>query len=95
MIDYKNPHLVMLFFEQIQPYNKAKNEQSFIQQMAYYEMLRSNGKVTMTGDLYNQHKFFVIVNVSCDSELEDILGNDPAIKQNVCELVRAMPFVEV
>jgi hypothetical protein len=95
MIDYKNPHQVMLFFEQKQPANKLKLEHSFAQQLAYYEMLRCDGKVTMSGDLYNQHKFFVILAVSCGAELEDIINNDPAVKQEICEVVRAMPFVQI
>lgn len=95
MIDYKNPHQVMLFFEQKQPDNRSKNERYLIQQLDYYEMLKANGKVTVSGDLYNQHKIFVILTVSNDTELEDIISNDPALKQNISELVRAMPFVAV
>jgi len=95
MIDYKNPHQVMLFFEEKQRKNKTKTEICLAQQINYYDMLRSCGKVVMSGDLYNQHKFFVILNVSCDTELEDIIDNDPALNQNISELVRAMPFVEV
>lgn len=85
----------MLFFEQKQSGNPSKTEICLSQQLNYYDMLRSSGKVVMSGDLYNQHKFFVILNVSCDTELEDIINNDPAIKHNISELVRAMPFVEV
>lgn len=95
MIDYKNPHQVMLFFEQKQPDNKTHNEKYLAQQISYYEMLRSHGKVTISGDLYDMRKIFVILNVSCDTELEDIISNDPAVKQNISELVRAMPFVSV
>jgi hypothetical protein len=95
MIDYKNPHQVMLFFEQKQPVNKSNSERYLAQQLNYYEMLRSYGKVTISGDLYNQHKIFVILSVSNDDELEDIINNDPALKQNISELVRAMPFVAV
>lgn len=85
----------MLFFEEKQRKNKTKTEICLAQQINYYDMLRSCGKVVMSGDLYNQHKFFVILNVSCDTELEDIIDNDPALNQNISELVRAMPFVEV
>ncbi|RKR81522.1 hypothetical protein BDD43_1669 [Mucilaginibacter gracilis] len=95
MIDYKNPHQVMLFFEQKQPKNKTENSECLTQQLNYYQKLKSNGKVTVSGDLYNENKIFVILTVSCDSELEDIINNDPALKQNISELVRAMPFVTV
>jgi uncharacterized protein YciI len=95
MIDYKNPHQVMLFFEQKQCADRSKNEACITQQVNYYEMLKAHGKVTISGDLYDQRKIFVIVSVSCDTELEDIINNDPAVKQNISELVRAMPFVEV
>lgn len=95
MIDYKNPHQVMLFFEQKQPDNKSRNQKYLAQQINYYDQLRSHGKVTVSGDLYDMNKIFVILTVSCDSELEDIINNDPALKYNISELVRAMPFVAV
>lgn len=85
----------MLFFEQRQLVSQTKIERFLKQQVAYYEQLRSFGKVLVSGDLYNQNRMFVIVNVSCDSELHEIIDNDPAIKQNTSELVRAMPFVAV
>ena len=85
----------MLFFEQKKPGNKSRNERCLAQQIDYYEMLKSYGKVTVSGDLYNQRRIFVILSVSNDDELEDIINNDPAIKQNTSELVRAMPFVTV
>ena len=86
---YKNPHHVMLFFEGREG---ADTNECLAERFDYYETLRDNGKVVIRGDFWNQDKNFVIVYVSCDAELEQIIENDPAIKQNAVELVRAMPF---
>ncbi|PWK79987.1 YCII-related domain-containing protein [Mucilaginibacter oryzae] len=87
---YKNPHHVMLFFEQT---NSAVNAHQCLSARAnYYDDLKSNGKVVMSGNFWNQDKNFIIVYVSNDAELEQIISNDPAVQQNVLELVRAMPF---
>lgn len=87
---YKDPHHVMLFFEEIG--SLADNEQCLVDRNGYYADLKSNGKVVISGSFWNQDKNFVIVSVSDDNELVRIIENDPAIKQNVLELVKAMPF---
>jgi uncharacterized protein YciI len=87
---YKDPHHVMLFFEEVS--NPADNEQCLTDRVGYYNDLKSNGKVIISGNFWNQDKNFVIVSVSDDNELVQIIENDPAIKQNVLELVKAMPF---
>jgi uncharacterized protein YciI len=46
----------------------------------------------ISGNFWNQDKNFVIVSVSDDNELAQIIENDPAIKHKVLELVKAMPF---
>jgi hypothetical protein len=46
----------------------------------------------MSGNFWNQARNFIIVYVSSDTELEQIINNDPAIRHNVLELVKAMPF---
>jgi len=50
------------------------------------------GKVLLSGNFWNQARNFIIVYVSSDTELEQIIDNDPAVRNNVFELVRAMPF---
>ncbi|SEN55746.1 YCII-related domain-containing protein [Mucilaginibacter gossypiicola] len=87
---YKDPHHVMLFFGEIG--NPADNQQCLADRRGYYDNLKSNGKVVISGDFWNQDKNFVIVSVSNDNELVQIIENDPAIKQNVLELIKAMPF---
>jgi uncharacterized protein YciI len=87
---YKDPHHVMLFFEENS--NNVQSHQCLSQRANYYENLKNNGKVVMSGSFWNQDKNFIIVYVSNDVELEQIIENDPAIQQNVLELVRAMPF---
>lgn len=87
---YKDPHHVMLFFEEIS--NSADNQQCLADRMGYYDNLKSNGKVVISGNFWNQDKNFVIVSVSDDDELVQIIENDPAIRQNVLELIKAMPF---
>lgn len=86
---YKNPHHVMLFFE-----DKEVNEgkQCIADRVDYYECLKNEGKVLMSGSFWNQDRNFVIVYVASDAELLQIIDNDPAIVQNSVELVRAMPF---
>ncbi|QEM04838.1 hypothetical protein DIU31_015445 [Mucilaginibacter rubeus] len=87
---YKDPHHVMLFFQEID--SLADNEQCLVDRNGYYADLKSNGKVVISGSFWNQDRNFVIVSVSDDNELVQIIENDPAIKQNVLELVKAMPF---
>ncbi|MGN8072763.1 YciI family protein [Mucilaginibacter sp. 22184] len=60
--------------------------------MNYYENLKNMGKVLLSGNFWNQARNFIIVYVSSDTELEQIIDNDPAVRNNVFELVRAMPF---
>ncbi len=87
---YKAPHHVMLFFEEISCPEDSK--QCLTDRIGYYDDLKSNGKVVISGNFWNQDKNFVIVSVSNDDELVQIIENDPAIKQNILELVKAMPF---
>jgi uncharacterized protein YciI len=87
---YKEPHHVMLFFEEkeiINPQHTCINER-----IDYYENLKNMGKVLLSGNFWNQARNFIIVYVSSDTELEQIIDNDPAIRNNLFELVRAMPF---
>lgn len=86
---YKNPHHVMLFFEEK---DLNYNENCIAERINYYENLKSGGKVLLSGDFWNQPHNFVIVYVASDIELEQIINNDPAVKQNSLELIRAMPF---
>lgn len=46
----------------------------------------------MSDSFWNQNSNFVIVYVSSDMELEQIINDDQVISQNVVELVKAMPF---
>lgn len=86
---YKEPHHVMLFFEE----KEGNIEQPCInERINYYENLKNKGKVLMNGNFWNQARNFIILYVSSDTELEQIIDNDPAIRHNIFELVRAMPF---
>jgi uncharacterized protein YciI len=87
---YKEPHHVMLFFEEKEITNK--HQQCIKERINYYENLKNAGKVLMSGNFWNQARNFIIVYVSSDTELEQIINNDPAIRHNLLELVRAMPF---
>ena len=87
---YKEPHHVMLFFEE--KGNMNDQQQCISEHVNYYENLKNDGKVLINGSFWNQPRNFVIVYVASDTELEQIINNDPAIRNNVLELVRAMPF---
>jgi uncharacterized protein YciI len=87
---YKEPHHVMLFFEEKQMTNVHPT--CIKERINYYENLERLGKVLLSGNFWNQARNFIIVYVSSDTELEQIIDNDPAIRNNVFELVRAMPF---
>jgi uncharacterized protein YciI len=62
------------------------------ERVIYYQRLKNAGKVLLSGNFWNQARNFVIVHVASDTELEQIIDNDPAVKQNSLKLVRAMPF---
>jgi uncharacterized protein YciI len=87
---YKEPHHVMLFFEEKE--NVIDQQQCISAHINYYESLKSDGKVLIKGSFWNQPQNFVIVYVASAAELEQIIDNDPAIRGNALELVRAMPF---
>lgn len=87
---YKEPHHVMLVFEEkgtVNPQHACINER-----VNYYENLKNRGKVLLNGNFWNQAHDFIIVYVSSDTELEQIIDNDPAVRNNLLELVKAMPF---
>ncbi|NOW97256.1 YciI family protein [Mucilaginibacter sp. SG564] len=87
---YKAPHHVMLFFQEKEI---ANTQHAFVnERISYYENLKNMGKVLLSGNFWNQARNFIIVYVSSDTELEQIIDNDPAVRNNVFELVRAMPF---
>ncbi|MDN5287731.1 MAG: hypothetical protein JWR38_4005 [Mucilaginibacter sp.] len=80
----------MLLFEEKEAINDQ--QQYITEHINYYENLKGDGKVLMSGNFWNQPCNFVIVHVSSDTELEQIINNDPAIRHNMLELVSAMPF---
>ena len=86
---YKQPHDVMLFFEE-KDVNYKDN--CLAERINYYENLKNDGKVLLSGNFWNRSANFIIVHVSSDAELEQIIDNDPGLLQNTIELVRAMPF---
>lgn len=87
---YKEPHRVMLFFEEKE--GNSIEQPCIKERVNYYENLKNKGKVLMSGNFWNQARNFIILYVSSDTELEQIIDNDPAIRHNIFELVRAMPF---
>jgi len=87
---YKEPHHVMLFFEEKETSNAQQT--CINERISYYENLKKMGKVLLSGNFWNQARNFIIVYVSSDTELEQIIDNDPAVRNNLFELVRAMPF---
>ena len=88
---YKNPHHVLLLFEKKESINNQL--QAYISDhINYYENLKTKGKVVISGNFWNQASKFIIVHVSSDTELEQIINNDPAICNNILELLSATPF---
>jgi len=88
--DYKKPHHVLLFFNTEKVTDAA--EAIIREHQQYYQNLKECGKAIISGNFWNQPKSFVVLLVSCDAELEEIINCDPALKQNLVELTRAMPF---
>ncbi len=86
---YKKPHNVMLVFEE-----KEVNygDACVAERVNYYEKLKNAGKVLLSGSFWNKASNFIIVHVSSDIELEQIIDNDPGVLQNSVELIRAMAF---
>ncbi len=86
---YKNPHHVMLFFEAIEI---NCNDIGITERINYYESLKNDGKVLLSGNFWHTSRNFIIVHVTSDIELDQIIDNDPAVKQNRVKLLKAMPF---
>lgn len=86
--NYNKPHHVLLFFKKVTDEAEAVLNEHY----QYYQNLKEQGKAIISGNFWNQPKSFVVLLVSCDAELEDIINSDPALQQNCVELVRAMPF---
>lgn len=89
--DYTEPHHVMLVFEAIQA-AASENELVLTERCSYYQRLKEKGKVLFCGNFWNQDRGFIILHINSATELEEIIDNDPGLKHNIVELVRAMAF---
>ncbi|HEY4196577.1 MAG TPA: YciI family protein [Mucilaginibacter sp.] len=89
--DYTEPHHVMLVFEAKQD-AASENEPVLAERCNYYQKLKHEGKVLFCGNFWNQDRGFIILHISSAEELEEIIDDDPGLKHNIVELVRAMAF---
>jgi uncharacterized protein YciI len=89
--NYREPHHVMLVFEA--GADALQNNECVLKdRSAYYQQLKEQKKALFYGDFWNQNKEFIIVHIESAMELEEIIDNDPGLKHEIVELVRAMPF---
>ncbi len=89
--DYKEPHHVMLVFKSNT--DVAPEKESVLSERSnYYQKLKDQGRTVLSGDFWNQEKAFVIMHINSAAELEEIIDNDPGLKHQIVELVRAIPF---
>ena len=89
--DYQEPHHVMLVFKcntDVAP----EKECILSERSNYYQKLKDQGKAVLGGGFWNQEKAFVIVHIDSAAELEEIIDNDPGLKHEIVELLRATPF---
>jgi uncharacterized protein YciI len=89
-MNYKQPHYVMLVFDRGARYHQ--NKAALAARTRYYSDLRDEGKVLLQGSLLSFDGMVTIVRVSSDSDLEEIINNDPALEARALEIIEAIPF---
>lgn len=89
-MNYTQPHYVMLLFDRGACYHQ--NKAALAAHTRYYNDLRDEGKVLLQGNLLSFGGMLTIVRVFSDTELEDIINNDPGVEANALKIIEAIPF---
>lgn len=92
-MDFSQPHRVLLFFEKGQEWLSAMRAESLSAQWEYYLGLKAQSKVYEMGFPEHGEGLLIGVSVNSDTELDDLLQCDPALKGNIFELVQAIPYL--
>jgi len=50
--------------------------------------------VLFYGNFWNRDKAFIILYINSAMELEEVINNDPGLKNQLFELEKAMPFTQ-
>ncbi|ACU64594.1 hypothetical protein [Chitinophaga pinensis] len=90
-MDYRQPHEVLLFFGKGRNWEQG-NKDCLVAQQQYYYQLQLEGKVLRTGLQVHETGLFVSLFVDSDAALFAILEQDPALREEVAEVLQAIPL---
>ncbi|TZF83142.1 hypothetical protein FW774_12640 [Pedobacter sp. BS3] len=91
--DFSKPHyvaLVLTMDEQAQLQNGNKKNRNLHQ--SYYHRLKKQNSVLFYGNTLNDTGLYIILQVSSDEHLTEIIDNDPLLKTAAMEIVSITPF---
>ncbi|TWW00779.1 hypothetical protein [Chitinophaga pinensis] len=91
-MDYRQPHEVLLFFGKGKNWGRG-NKECLVAQQQYYRQLQLEGKVLRTGLQVHETGLFVSLFVDSDATLCAILEQDPALREEVAEVLQAIPLL--
>ncbi|GAA0546511.1 YciI family protein [Chitinophaga japonensis] len=89
-MNYQQPHFVILLFGKGENWKEQGND--LAAHAAYYHRLREEGKMIFSGKLMSRPEKIMMVRVDSDTELEAMITNDPGVREQVLEVVEAIPF---
>ncbi|GAA5087378.1 hypothetical protein GCM10023210_10130 [Chryseobacterium ginsengisoli] len=84
-IQYKEPHLVILIFKQLNGFNLKSHEE-------YYKGLKGSVEMMQYGEVMNDNAVCTILRSSEADALEKIIENDPSIQSGTCDLQQIIPL---
>lgn len=91
---YDQPHYVMLQIEMANSRVGTPKDLSFIlaAHHNYYKKLKRSKTIIFYGKIMNEPGICILLRVTSQYEFENIITHDPAIKDNVFNVKKAMPF---
>jgi len=92
-MNYGQPHGVLLFFGKGMQWTSERRIICLDAQQAFYLRLQQEGKVTNIGRQIHEAGLFVSLSITSDAELCTILDGDPAIREEVVQVIQAVPVI--
>lgn len=91
-MNYGQAHGVLLFFGKGKNWSRKDRTICLAAQKEFYDRLRGQGKVLQTGQQVHEDGLFISLSILSDTELYSILENDPAIREEITQVIHAVPF---
>lgn len=92
-MNYGLPHGVLLFFDKGKNWQRDNREEYLSAQKEFYDRLEQEGKVLQRGQLVHESGLFISLSIVSDAELCTILDGDPAVREEVSQVIHAVPVM--